>query len=1043
MPPATGAPGAEEPPGVAAPRRYITSTAPPTLAAVLDDLSRAYARLVLLMSLTSDELVADGADPEHHLYDRGDILDATTSRLLAGYNDLRNAIDGARELRTAIQLSPAPDSCDLAAVSNYLGMAYLFAGEFFGEWAGPHPGITITGADVRSQLGSRAEEELTMALALDVAGGCTDSTTPIGQSHADGRLSLALRARARASLGDWSGATADAASVPSTAWTFGFGYPTPSALQASITSGEADFGGAYSVSDGTSIGVIDTVSATVRPRAAALRSALGAGGNPDLVVVSGAELVLIRARARAEAGDVAGASGLINSLRADDGLPAGPTFGAVAAARDYLLHERQEHLFLQGRRLRDQYEGSVPAPEWDPGSDAATQPGSFLPIPAAVAVCSPSCPDRIDVTGRTNATDGIVLVDGRRPGALLDECISRELAVETAGSATLVYNALTASGCRASVSVFERGDRLVYVPAPGWTDLAGDVVTAASGAPYVVPLVIWRQSASLIADAVIQADLDDAEETFGRNRVGAAFSRQIRSEPALPETLSCDERDALGAAGAFAPGLLNVYYVQTIELSDGTHPLGLFCADPTPGADVTTDTTFVLVDRDSKWATTLTHELGHAFLRSPQVLFHPRDVSSTVLPESNLMSSYALGSSESNFAIRDSLSLGQAFRMNVHEASWLNRALEVDASFSATTTRVRSEPTVYCPCDWIDPGPCPPLGLHYDGGVVLNPGLPSVYHDDCFDRLLVDMGSVSVVSSDAAALLDGLSTNDGGCTDDVLARSNAIVDAFSRHWHNLEFEDLLDPAPHPCHAEIMLFSRHHRLHVGDYVAADFTNTGRPGGLAAGTQDQFDVTSRLSPPVPFPMTVWPDQAVGTCATFATTAIDVTTRELFAENRTGLDISISCDDGLLTGTTGAACAPAGMTPGQVNVRWVAAVPAGVPDAEASGGVCPGGEVVYLVEGAATPRTALAHQLGHVFALEHLASPEPGFTDLARTRNLMSPGLVADEALRDRFTLGQVVRMYHHGASYLRSLLTLTDRCSGGASDECPELWIDAPR
>ena len=45
-----------------------------------------------------------------------------------------------------------------------------------------------------------------------------------------------------------------------------------------------------------------------------------------------------------------------------------------------LLHERRVNLFLQGRRLADQYRFGVVDPAWQAGADALLAPGTFLPI---------------------------------------------------------------------------------------------------------------------------------------------------------------------------------------------------------------------------------------------------------------------------------------------------------------------------------------------------------------------------------------------------------------------------------------------------------------------------------------------------------------------------------------------------------------------------------------------------------------------------------------------------------------------------------------
>lgn len=82
--------------------------------------------------------------------------------------------------------------------------------------------------------------------------------------------------------------------------------------------------------------------------------------NPDnftrpIPVLKVAELILLRAQARIETGDLAGATGDINFVRTNaGGLPAYPTFTSVSAARSAVLYEkRYSLLFESAHRLVD------------------------------------------------------------------------------------------------------------------------------------------------------------------------------------------------------------------------------------------------------------------------------------------------------------------------------------------------------------------------------------------------------------------------------------------------------------------------------------------------------------------------------------------------------------------------------------------------------------------------------------------------------------------------------------------------------------------
>jgi starch-binding outer membrane protein, SusD/RagB family len=101
----------------------------------------------------------------------------------------------------------------------------------------------------------------------------------------------------------------------------------------------------------------------------------------NLVVTSARDMRLILAEAALARNDVATFTTQINALRALSNRPAwSATAAGAPAARDLLIHERRVNLFLQGRRLNDMYRFGVTDPLWSAQSDAATCPGSQLPI---------------------------------------------------------------------------------------------------------------------------------------------------------------------------------------------------------------------------------------------------------------------------------------------------------------------------------------------------------------------------------------------------------------------------------------------------------------------------------------------------------------------------------------------------------------------------------------------------------------------------------------------------------------------------------------
>lgn len=94
-------------------------------------------------------------------------------------------------------------------------------------------------------------------------------------------------------------------------------------------------------------------------------------------VVSAREMMLIIGESALVRGDEASAKNTLNTLRSLDGLTA---LDAQVSVGDLLQHERRANLYLQGRRMTDMYRFGKSSDNWLPNSDAATAPGTYLPI---------------------------------------------------------------------------------------------------------------------------------------------------------------------------------------------------------------------------------------------------------------------------------------------------------------------------------------------------------------------------------------------------------------------------------------------------------------------------------------------------------------------------------------------------------------------------------------------------------------------------------------------------------------------------------------
>jgi len=108
-----------------------------------------------------------------------------------------------------------------------------------------------------------------------------------------------------------------------------------------------------------------------------------------LTFLSAREMLLIVAEAALAAGDTTGFQTAINTERAFDGLA--PYTGAGPSASTMLQYERQRNLFLQGKRLTDEYRFGVNADLWLTGSEALADPGTFLPITISERIANPFC----------------------------------------------------------------------------------------------------------------------------------------------------------------------------------------------------------------------------------------------------------------------------------------------------------------------------------------------------------------------------------------------------------------------------------------------------------------------------------------------------------------------------------------------------------------------------------------------------------------------------------------------------------------------------
>lgn len=110
---------------------------------------------------------------------------------------------------------------------------------------------------------------------------------------------------------------------------------------------------------------------------AELKALAAAYVNQAITIVSAREMHLILAEAALASTDPVGFTLHINHVRTLDELT---PYAAQMDAVDMLEHMRRTNLFLQGRRLADQYRFGSPSPQWGANSTAVVTPGTFFPV---------------------------------------------------------------------------------------------------------------------------------------------------------------------------------------------------------------------------------------------------------------------------------------------------------------------------------------------------------------------------------------------------------------------------------------------------------------------------------------------------------------------------------------------------------------------------------------------------------------------------------------------------------------------------------------
>ena len=276
--------------------------------------------------------------------------------------------------------------------------------------------------------------------------------------------------------------------------------------------------------------------------------------------------------------------------------------------------------------------------------------------------------DVINLTINPQTDNAVVLLDARRSGGCANDEVWRGPGVIPIG------NALSSAGCPSEVAVFSNHHAMQLVDTSMvWTDLPIDKLTVPLAAPWQVPVAIFVVKGPYSAAGGGNGDaahdeVARANDLYGPMNCGLAVQATVVDATANPSapgllTRKCSQAGSLRQQIGFAPGQINVYYIEDVKREEpppggGTDSVrgamcGLVLSSPPGDANWNT----ILVSTLYKDAETLAHEIGHAFS-----LGHANLVPG--MPATNVMYGTGVG--------RNGFTEGQCFRVNVNKNSTLN-----------------------------------------------------------------------------------------------------------------------------------------------------------------------------------------------------------------------------------------------------------------------------------------------------------------------------------------------------------------------------------
>jgi hypothetical protein len=332
---------------------YTPDAVPSLVVGMSSDYSNILDEITRITSIAGDESGHGGSYTSEQIWVKGVIRPEDVNGLWAGMHQVRfESESGVARIKAMTGFS-----YDNSALSARANMFAGFANRQLGETSCEAVFDNGPAQDYKTFF-ARAETYFTEAIRIAQAAGAS-ATDVLNASYAG-------RAAVRVSQGNWSGAVADAALVPSNFVYLAY-YSTGSTRENNSLVQETYVRREFSVYGSQWAQVfkdprvpwdtIKTSSGSIQKAQDGLtpffRQAKYKDLGSDIAITKGAEMLMIRAENALRGGDIAGAFGFINQQRAVYALAPLTAPADVATAWTTLEKEKGAVLWLEGRRLGD------------------------------------------------------------------------------------------------------------------------------------------------------------------------------------------------------------------------------------------------------------------------------------------------------------------------------------------------------------------------------------------------------------------------------------------------------------------------------------------------------------------------------------------------------------------------------------------------------------------------------------------------------------------------------------------------------------------